>query len=253
MSDETQNPSPENKEEEKKENTIPEWRFKEVIKEKNELKSALEKKEQELRQQLEQKNKTPERKTYSRAQLMQAVDSGHLTQVQADELWESQIIEKTRTQVMDEVAQVTEHSRKNDKVSEQIKKYKEAIPDLMDEGETRKKVTTEFNYLVSIGAPDSVETELAALRAAFGPIDALERKRSGRTNRETDQESAGSGNQKGGDKSLFGSLPPRYKAYYENMLAKGFYKSKEDVEKELKRVGPEALKARARRYDANFG
>lgn len=250
MSDETQNPSPENKDA-PKENTIPEWRFKEVIKEKNELKSALEK-EREQRTQIEARKSEPEKKSYTRAQLVQAVDSGYLTQTQADEIWEHQIVEKTRTQVMSEVTQYTEQTKKSDQVSEQLKRYKSAIPDLMDEGDNRKKVAAEFEYLVSIGQPNSVQTELAAVRAVFGSIEAVEKKNSARTHREPDQESGGQGNKNNNDKSLFGNLPSRYKEYYEKMLAKGLYKSKDDIEKELKRIGPEALKARARRYDADY-
>lgn len=202
-----------------------------------------------LEERLKQPATAPER--YTRGQLREQVAMGNMTQEQADDAWDAQQEQVVTEKVMATVTTGMTQAEKARTVSQGIAQYKTLVPELMTAGsESRQRVVDEFNYLVGIGAPDSKETELAALRAAFGPAEKLE-KRAVRSGHEPDQEvGGGSKPPGGGKKTAFDQLPERNRLHYESLISKGMYTGKDDPKllKEIGRIAPGVFQARAKKY-----
>jgi len=134
------------------------------------------------------KKETPE---VSRADLLQAVDEGRITQADADARWERQLETKILGKAEDLVSQRTETQSRLSRVEAEIEAYKQAIPGVMDEGsEERAKVARNYRRLVNDrGLPQSRETEALALEMAFGSVERLSKVQS--EPRETHNETGG--------------------------------------------------------------
>lgn len=236
---------------------IPKQRLDEVLGEVRELRASLQQ-ERDERVRLEatrQQQDTPQR--YTKAQLKEAVAIGQMTQDQADDTWDQQREAEITARVTSEVGSMLTDSQVTTTVAGDLGRYKELLPEIMVAGsEQREKVMTEFNFLAGLhGQPKSkkerLAMELAATRAAFGPIERIEKHGKGRPAHEHHEETGGGDrpNGGGGKKSLIEQAPERYRKYYEGLIAKGQL-TKEQAEKEIARTGIKVLQERAKRYSA---
>lgn len=180
-----------------------------------------------------------EPKRYTKAELNAAVQANQITADVADEVWAKQIREDAKNEAKREVLEDVRAERRQERINSDLNEYKRLAPEILDDGhETRQKIRDEFNYLVTtLGNPQTVETELAAIRAVLGPIERLRTARSARRETEAHEETGGgSGGGEGGRKAKTGwdALDARKKSYYEGAIAKGLYKDKAAVLDELK-------------------
>lgn len=234
---------------------IPKQRLDEVLGDVRQLRSELQA-EREARIRLEEQGKPAAPQKYTRAQLRELVATGQMTQEQADDTWDEQRERQITERVQQTVTEVVTTSRVTDTVASDLGRYKAAVPNIMIEGsEERQRVVNEFNFLVGLnGQPktpkERLAMELAATRAALGPIERVERGK-GRTVHEPNPEAGGgrpgSGGGGSGKKTLLDQAPERYRQHYQRMLDNGQI-TPEQVEKELKRVGIGKLTERAKRY-----
>lgn len=165
----------------------------------------------------------PTEKVYTRAELRTAVTAGQITDEQMEALWEKQIEAKFDKKLSAKTDQAAASTRATAFVEAELAKYTEAFPDLLDaDSDMRTKVQTEFDYLTRLGDPQTIATELKAVRAAIGPIAPKGRKK----DPETHEETGGSADTstKSGDDGLFKGVPTKLKTYYEGRIAKGIYK-----------------------------
>ena len=187
-----------------------------------------------------QKEKPVEaQKRYTRAELRAAVDASQITQEQADEVWAKQIeataVENATVAAMAAVAGRTQKER----IEADLASYKRLKPDIMQDGEIRTKIAEEYKYLMSIGDPGTIDTELKAIRAVLGPLEKLEKSSFARRALESDEQSGGGGRSgTGSRKKLVDHLKADVKSQYEKRIASGLYKDWEAVEKELKYASP---------------
>lgn len=185
-------------------------------------------------------------KVYSKPELKAAVDGGQITQEQADDIWdkqrEAQIRESAKA---DALSAVNDRSTK-ERIDRDISRYKQLKPEIMERGsDVREKIAAEYQYLREAGSPESIATELVAIRAVLGPLEKLEKAADTRRAAESHQESGGGGeggDKKGGNsggKKLVDHLKGDAKEYYEKGIKSGRYpKGWDDVEAELKYASP---------------
>ena len=163
-------------------------------------------------------------KELSAAQLRQAVDEGKMTEDEAVAINTRQIEKRVTAKVTEEVE--TTFARKNlgERVSVEIGRYKDVIPDLTDQSSAAfQKVRTEYEWLVSHGSTSNdPQTELMAVRAAFGDIDQLAKIKSGE--RETHQETGGNSEPGGQPDRSDGApkdMPADTRRYYQDQISQG--------------------------------
>ena len=206
---------------------IPRQRFDEVVGQVHELKGKL-----------DALAKPPEQpREFTRAELTASVEKGNLTQEQANDLWERQLIGQSRKVAREEALEVVTTTRTTGLIDAEMRRYKELVPDVMREGtEARAKVAEEYKYLVDRGHPENRTTELAALRAALGSTEKLEKAKSrSKPDVHADEQSgAGGDDDTGGDKGPIKGLSARERDYYTSQIAKGRYKDWDAVKEELK-------------------
>lgn len=183
------------------------------------------------------REKGSEKKPPTRAELLALVNSGDLTQEQADALWEKQIVERSKREAAAEVGQTMTANERARRVDAELSGYKELVPEVWADGTPeRAKVTKEFNYLVGLGHPSTKETEAAALRAAFGDLESLRASKSARPGpADTHSETGGGrpGASGGGKSDVLKDLSPDRKNYYEAQIKAGRYKNWGEVRSEL--------------------
>lgn len=166
-----------------------------------------------------------EEKTYTTAELNDAVLSGQLTQASADAIAQRQhdahIAAVATNAVQNHAAAMS--------VSEEITKYKELVPNILVEGSTEhKRLATEYNRQISRGLPPTIATELVALEIVFGKAAALESAKNPKRNVEHHQD-VGGGDE--GDTKLKGPLakiPAKHREYYQDQIRKGRYTGPDD-------------------------
>lgn len=228
-----------------KETSIPMERFEEVNGMLKDTKKVLEtsnaqleqskKANEELQKRVETLEK-PESKPnrYTRAQLSAAVEAEQISQSQADEFWDNQLSADIESRVMSQVTTLNDQNNLTNTLSSQINSYTDNVKGLMEEGsENRNKVTSEFNYLVSIGQPNDKTTELAALRSVFGDVKKLKKEVD---SRETHQEIGGGQVNEPEDKGIK-SLTQKQKNYYSKQIANGIYRDWKEVAEEVNYSG----------------
>ena len=209
---------------------IPRQRFDEVVGQVHELKRKV-----------EELTKPPvvqeQPREFTRADLAASVEKGTLTQEQANDLWERQLVDRTRKVARETATEVVTINRTTGLIDAEMRRYKELVPDVMREGtEARDKVAEEYRYLVDRGHPENRTTELAALRAAYGPIEKLEKAKSrSKPDVHSDEQSGGGGDDDtGGDNGPIKGLTAREREYYKSQISKGRYKDWDAVKEELK-------------------
>lgn len=164
-------------------------------------------------------------KTYTRTELNDAVLAGEMTQSAADAVMERQNERRIAAVAQDAV----DVRMTAEKVKAEIKRYQELLPATLEDGTPeREKLKNEYLELVSLGQPDSIVTELAALRVAFGKLNVLEAAKKPRRTEEHHQDVGGAETAEGRSKGPLAKLPPRLRSHYEKMIQKGQYTGPDD-------------------------
>ena len=182
-------------------------------------------------------------KRYTKAELKAAVAADQITQDQADAQWEKQIREETLAEARQETHATVTAVERSKEIDAQISRYKAAAPEILDDShETRQSIRTEFQALVALGDdPKDVATQLKAIRAVLGPVEKLEKARSGTNVHDTHHETGGGGDGGTGKKKtgkLVDKLNAETRKYYEKRIEQGVNKDWADVESELKYASP---------------
>lgn len=170
--------------------------------------------------------KKEETQEYTRAELLTMVEDEQMTQLQADKLWEKQITDSVTQNVLSTVANVDSQRQ----VNSALREYKRLKPGISKQGsEDREKVAEEYSYLVSIGQPDNISTELSAVRNVFGPVEKLKKK----IEIETHPEIGGGEPPAKEEHKVLKKMSARQKDYYSQRIGT-IYKDWDEVEEELK-------------------
>jgi len=133
-----------------------------------------------------------------------------------------------------------------ERVTQDLAQYKRLAPEILEEGsDTRTRIQEEYEYMTSLGEKPTLATELKAIRAVLGPIDRLEKAKSGKNKADSHRETGGEGGDgeddgvktPGGGK-LVKTLTSREKEHYSKLIGKGQYKDWAEVEDVLKFANP---------------
>lgn len=190
-----------------------------------------------LRRELEEAKAAKAVKPPTREELRQLVESGNLTQAQADDLWDKQFAAQVKQQVVAEVGQASSAQELARKVNAELQGYKELVPDVWVPGsEERVRVGKAFDRLVSLGHdPKSPATEAAALFATYGDLDVLRASKSARPgSAETHSETGGHRPAGGGSEAdVPKGLTPRQKEHYGRLIGQGIYADWKAVKAEV--------------------
>lgn len=211
------------------------------------LRAALASQEAKLRTEFEARlaeataKKPDPPKRYTRQELKAAVEAGQISETQADEILENQIRDEVTATARNEARAVVTSASREGRVESDIARYKAVAPEILDTGhETRHRLRESYNYFLSLGDKPGTATELKALHAVLGPIEKLERARSGRFSSDSHRETGGG--EAGKPRTKSGKLTDRLNAdakrHYEKQIEKGLYKDWGDVETELKYASP---------------
>ena len=176
-----------------------------------------------------QPRKTEDEPKITRAQLRAKVEANEMTEAEAEQIWENQFERRLGQHIDTTVNNAIGEAQAVNTVSTQIDAYSEAVPEVMTEGSNaRQRVQEEYNFLTSTGAPDGLPTQLQALRAAFGPINALKKIKGERP--DTSHQDVGSGSGPGEEnetgKRADGTpkgLTARQRTYYTGRVGPGKY------------------------------
>lgn len=211
--------------------------------------AALEAQIAELRAKVEAKPPADQPKRFTRAELRAAVEASQITQEQADAEMDRQIREDAKAEARAQAHDVVSKAQQKERVSTEINRYLAVAPEIGkgSDDEARERVAEEYRYLRSLGDAASPETELKAIRAVLGPIDRLEKARSGRASHESHRETGGGGGrQEKPGKDFKSNLDERTRAHYERGIQSGLYKDWDAVREELKYARPrQRMSARA--------
>lgn len=215
------------------------------------LNSAEAKRERELaslRQEFEAKleaatAKRDQPKTYTRQELRAAVEAGQITQEQADAEVERQIRAETRAAAEQTAHETVTLVERRKQIDGEINRYKAVAPEILDDSsETRQAIKVEFSKLVELGDdPKDLSTQYKAIRAVLGPVERLEKARSGTSQHDTHRETGGGGGGGGGGKKtgkLSDQLNSAARKHYEKQIEQGLVKDWAAVDDELKYASP---------------
>jgi hypothetical protein len=113
-----------------------------------------------------------EPRTYTDVELEMAVNDGTVSQAVADRIKEDQRQATLAAGVVDTLDARTAAREQADMISVELEAYTAKVPGIRVEGSPeRLKLQKEHDALVAIGAdPKNPSTEVAALKAAFGPV-----------------------------------------------------------------------------------
>ena len=160
----------------------------------------------------------PAESTFTRTQLDTAVADGRVTQDEADRIYENQVDRRIDQRVTARVSETTA----GNVVAAQIQQYKDAIPNLLVRGSDElAKAAGEFAWLRSMGSPDNLNTELAALRSVYGPAAKLKVDKGTRV-LDSHQETGGSAEEGTETKESWPKgMPTDTKRFYEDQINRG--------------------------------
>jgi hypothetical protein len=168
---------------------------------------------------------------WTRAELRALVDGDKITEEQMDAQLDAQLEAKLERKFAAKMDDVSAETRVTVGVDSQISAYIEAHPDLTDtESDLRKKVQTEFDYLVGVCGDDPKDkrTELKAIRSAVGALAPKGRKKEPEASEETGGSDGVATKGGGGDDGWAKGLTPAQKAYYKKKIDQNFYKGTTD-------------------------
>lgn len=223
------------------EKQVPESRLRAALRDQEQrLTAAFEAKLAELK--AAPKSDPPKR--YTKAQLSAAVEAGQITQEQADQTWEAQVQQDAMASAERVALETVSAAERQRHINAELNRYLAAAPEIGpgSDDPVRQRIQDEYNYLVkTLGDEPNVTTQLKAVRAVLGPIERLEKSRSGRDQRESHRETGGEGGG-GGEPRKTGKLADRLHAdarrHYEKQIESGRYKDWSEVEAELKYASP---------------
>jgi len=203
--------------------------------------SALSRKIADLESQI---NKPPQPEEMSTTRIAELVDAGSLSEDEAARIREQQQEQRITRSVEKTVATTLSQAELDRNVSDEIGRYMAQVPKLgVSDSEELGRVRQEFNYLRQHGQPDSKSTELAALRAVYGPVTSL---RSGVQERQTHQETGGgeSPADNSPEKGEF-KLTADEIRYGNDLVSKGVHTDLDQYREQVKRHGDRGLRERA--------
>lgn len=209
------------------EDVVPKTQFIAAIRSASAKTEAVEAENQALREQLE-RALNPPRKPPTREELDSLIASGDLTRGQADKILEDQLLDRATSAAAERLAVHTQEQQLVARVESQIAGYAKLKPDAWVEGSPdRNRVAREFQALIELGYPATKATEVAALRAAFGDLQALQASSTSRPG-PADTHSETGGGDPPGDKAGGADGPPKgisaeQKRHYERLIDQGMY------------------------------
>lgn len=191
----------------------------------------------------------PEKKVYTRAELAQQVEAKRITQEQMDEILDAQLEERAERRAREIAQEIAGDVQTGITLKEQHEAYLDAHPDIRKHGsEDRQRLTVEMQKLVDTGLPkDSMATELAAMKIAFGPDPKPPEERTAEA-AQHDTAGSGGGARVATEDSAQGSsakslgLTAREERYYDKQIAMGNYADWDEVKAERERK-PSAMRS----------
>ena len=224
------------------EESIPKSRFVAAINDVTRRLDTLATENRDLKAQLDAVKK-PEPKVPTRAELAALVASGDLTQLQADEIRDAHLIAQAKREAAAEATNTVSVAAQTATVTAQLEAYREVVGAAWEAGSPEHaKAVKEYETLVGIGLPPSNETQLAALRSAFGDLETLRVSKTARAgSSDTHVETGGSRPRDGGESKSDGApkgLSARQHDHYERLIRAGTYKGWDEVKAELAVVAP---------------
>lgn len=224
---------------------VPKAQFIAAINSANRKAESLEAKVNELTAKLEAAaTQRDQPKVLTRSELRAAVDAGQITQEQADAEIERQIREETRAAAEQTAHETVTLVERRKQIDGEINRYKAVAPEILDDSsETRAEIKAEFQKLVELGDnPKELSTQLKAIRAVLGPVERLEKARSGASQHDTHRETGGGGSGGGAGSKKTGKLSdqlaPDARKEYQRKIDNGLYKDWAAVDDELKYASP---------------
>lgn len=175
-----------------------------------------------------------EPKVFTRQQLQAAVEEGTIDADQKEEIWSNQQYERNQRGT-EELLDARDKKRDTEGfVETEFTRYLTAHPDVRKPGSSdHQKVKDEYDFLIQTGDKDCKETELKAMRSAFGSsLERIPDRTAAR--RETPGDASGSTGGGRGDRpvDIWNRVPDQYKAYYKKQVSDGF-KTLEDVKADI--------------------
>ena len=181
----------------------------------------------------ETRAKEPEKveQVVSWKELKQQVANNVITEEDALEYRDKITAEKAAKAAEERLTKKLTAQSTNARIDTEIGKYKDALPDVNVPGtDERKKFDTEFRYQVEFAGmdPKSLTTQLAALRAVYGPperaVQYAKTKGKGSSGAESYAETSNGGRGPApAGKVWHDKLPAHEKAHYERMIERGRY------------------------------
>ena len=172
----------------------------------------------------------PAEKELSWNELKQLVSDQKLTEAEALDYREKVVAKRAVAQAEANITNKFSQQSRDQRLDSEIGKYKDAIPDVNVLGtDERKKFDTEFRFQVDFAGmdPKSLTTQLAALRAVYGPVDKAVQYAKARTKASSAEPyaetSGGGGVTATLNKTWKDKLAPHETAHYERMISRGRY------------------------------
>lgn len=225
-----------------KERLIPKARLDEVIAQRKEAEDRAESAERarlaaEARVAAIQEKQKPK---MTREALRNAVEQGLISQVQAEDAWDQELVSRAKNEAKQEARIESTTATKLAKVDAEIGRFRAVLPAVADRHSDERKVleAAYADVVDRLGAPTTpaqkLSYELTALRETFGGIDNLEKTRQAplKPSRFVNRE-VGGGAAKPDATDPLSSLNNTQKRYYNKMIERRVYKDWADVRKEL--------------------
>ena len=179
-----------------------------------------------------EKSASPSRQ-FTRQQLSTAVESGEITQADADTVIERQMEER----IMTRTAVTARENAGVEAQTQEMASYQQAVPELiLDDSPVFKQVAHQLAYLQGVlGYPENTATRLAAVQAVLGPLHSLRSSVAVTTAPDTRGE-GGSGTGAGDSErkpDRRGELTPEQTTDYGELIRQGVYENWDQVHAEL--------------------
>lgn len=178
------------------------------------------------------------------ADIQAAILDGKINDAQGQQLWAGELAKLAAATAVDTV----KTQKQLEALDAEIGRYRDAVPGVATEGTPeRARVTAEFARLKSLGFPDAVQTELAALQAIYGPAAALSKKTEAAPEPAPQEDIGGAAPEKG--KAAAQDGPPSdfsadEKRFYTDLISKGVVKSWADARDMVSKHGSKRLRAK---------
>ena len=169
-------------------------------------------------------NQAPAPRKYTRAELNTAVKEGKIGESEAQSIFDKQQEQDIEERAQQTAERVISQQNQQTKIQSSIDAYTNFDPDLMVEGtDARSRISNEVQAQMSIfGQKEAtLATELAALRAVYGPEEGLSKGKEHR--RESHQESFGGsdGQSKSSSSGWSKDITSRQRDHYQRMMDMG--------------------------------